>query len=84
VARDRHHHDGVDAHIRSAAGRPLLHVCAAAHASDMTLLGPVLLAQRLARAEDTVTGASLDHAMWFHARSCRRLPAPRAGGARIV
>jgi acyl-CoA thioesterase II len=46
---------------------PLLHVCAAAYASDMTLLDSVLLAQRLAWAEDTVTGASLDHAMWFHA-----------------
>jgi acyl-CoA thioesterase-2 len=33
----------------------------------MTLLDSVLLAQRLAWAEDTVTGASLDHAMWFHA-----------------
>jgi len=46
---------------------PLLHVCVAAYASDMTLLDSVLLAQRLAWAEDTVTGASLDHAMWFHA-----------------
>jgi acyl-CoA thioesterase II len=46
---------------------PLLHVCAVAYASDMTLLDSVLLAQRVAWAEDTVTGASLDHAMWFHA-----------------
>lgn len=51
---------------------PLVHVCAAAYASDMTLLDSVLVAQRLAWAEDTgsgvaVTGASLDHAMWFHA-----------------
>ena len=46
---------------------PLLHVCVAAYASDMTLLDSVLLAQRLAWAENTVTGASLDHAMWFHA-----------------
>jgi acyl-CoA thioesterase-2 len=46
---------------------PLIHVCAIAYASDMTLLDSVLLAQRLAWAEDTVTGASLDHAMWFHA-----------------
>lgn len=37
---------------------PLLHVCAAAYASDMTLLDSVLLAQRLAWAEDAVTGAS--------------------------
>jgi acyl-CoA thioesterase II len=51
---------------------PLLHVCAAAYASDMTLLDSVLVAQRLAWSEGTgtrtaVTGASLDHAMWFHA-----------------
>jgi acyl-CoA thioesterase-2 len=46
---------------------PLVHVCAIAYASDMTLVDSVLLAQRLAWAEDTVTGASLDHAMWFHA-----------------
>jgi hypothetical protein len=46
---------------------PLLQVCVAAYASDMTLLDSVLLAQRLAWAENTATGASLDHAMWFHA-----------------
>ena len=46
---------------------PLLHVCVAAYASDMTLLDSVLLAQRLAWAEDTVTGASPAHATWFHA-----------------
>ena len=52
---------------------PLLHVCAAAYASDLTLLDSVLVAQRLAWAEGSatgdsaVTGASLDHAMWFHA-----------------
>jgi acyl-CoA thioesterase-2 len=52
---------------------PLLHVCAVAYASDMTLLDSVLVAQRLAWAEGSVagdsavTGASLDHAMWFHA-----------------
>ena len=52
---------------------PLLHVCAVADASDMTLLDSVLVAQRLAWAEGSVagdsavTGASLDHAIWFHA-----------------
>jgi acyl-CoA thioesterase-2 len=45
---------------------PLLHVCAVAYASDMTLLDSVLLAHRLAWDEHQVTGASLDHAMWFH------------------
>jgi acyl-CoA thioesterase-2 len=52
---------------------PLLHVCALAYASDMTLLDSVLVAQRLAWAEGSVagdsavTGASLDHALWVHA-----------------
>ena len=46
---------------------PLLRVCVAAYASDMSLLDSVLLAQRLAWAEDTVTGASLEHATWFDA-----------------
>jgi acyl-CoA thioesterase II len=45
---------------------PLLHVCAVAYASDMTLLDSVLLGQGLAWDESQVTGASLDHAMWFH------------------
>jgi acyl-CoA thioesterase-2 len=59
--------------VGSLPDDPLLHVCAAAYASDMTLLDSVLVAQRLAWAEGSVTGdsavtgASLDHAMWFHA-----------------
>jgi acyl-CoA thioesterase-2 len=59
--------------VGSLSDDPLLHVCAAAYASDMTLLDSVLVAQRLAWAEGSVTGdsavtgASLDHAMWFHA-----------------
>ena len=57
----------MDAISWDAAHDPLLHVCVAAYASDMTLLDSVLLAQRLAWTENTVTGASLDHAMWFHA-----------------
>ena len=36
------------------------------YASDMTLLDAVLLGHGLAWDEDSVTGASLDHAMWFH------------------
>jgi acyl-CoA thioesterase-2 len=46
---------------------PLLHVCAVTYASDMTLLDAVLLGSGLAWDEHSVTGASLDHAMWFHA-----------------
>ena len=45
---------------------PLLHVCVATYASDMTLLDSVLLAHGLAWGTGDVSGASLDHAMWFH------------------
>jgi acyl-CoA thioesterase-2 len=41
-------------------------VCAVTYASDMTLLDAVLLGHGLAWDERSVTGASLDHAMWFH------------------
>ncbi|MCT9932538.1 acyl-CoA thioesterase II [Planotetraspora sp. A-T 1434] len=45
---------------------PLLHVVLAAYASDFTLVDTVLLAHGLAWGSSNVTGASLDHAMWFH------------------
>jgi acyl-CoA thioesterase-2 len=45
---------------------PLLHVCALAYASDMTLLDSVLVVHGLAWGYDGLSGASLDHAMWFH------------------
>ena len=45
---------------------PLLHVCAVAFASDMTLLDSTLLAHGKAWGTGDVLGASLDHAMWFH------------------
>jgi acyl-CoA thioesterase-2 len=45
---------------------PLLHVCLMTYASDMTLLDTVLLAQGLSWSDGLVSGASLDHAMWFH------------------
>jgi acyl-CoA thioesterase-2 len=48
------------------ADDPLLHVCLMTYASDMTLLDTVLLAQGLSWSEGLATGASLDHAMWFH------------------
>jgi acyl-CoA thioesterase-2 len=47
-------------------GDPLLHVCLMTYASDMTLLDSVLLAHGLSWADGRTTGASLDHAMWFH------------------
>lgn len=43
---------------------PLLHVCAAAYASDLTLLVTSLLPHRKRPRE--LQMASLDHAMWFH------------------
>jgi acyl-CoA thioesterase-2 len=45
---------------------PLLHVCLMTYASDMTLLDTVLLRHGLSWADGHTTGASLDHAMWFH------------------
>jgi acyl-CoA thioesterase-2 len=67
---------------------PLLHVCLMTYASDMTLLDSVLLAHGLSWADGRTTGASLDHAMWFHRRfrADRWLlyaqESPIAGGAR--
>ena len=53
-----------------AAGKlpddPLLHVCALTYASDMVLLDSILLAHGVAWNTNSVKGASLDHAMWFH------------------
>jgi acyl-CoA thioesterase II len=45
---------------------PLLHVCVAAYASDMTLLDSILMAHGLSWDQPRLMGASLDHAMWFH------------------
>jgi acyl-CoA thioesterase-2 len=45
---------------------PLVHVCAIAYASDMSLLDSVLLAHGLTWDTEGLSAASLDHAMWFH------------------
>jgi acyl-CoA thioesterase-2 len=45
---------------------PLLHVCAAAYASDLFLLGAALAPHRLDFSSGEFMAASLDHAMWFH------------------
>jgi acyl-CoA thioesterase II len=69
-------------------GDPLVHVCLMTYASDMTLLDTVLLRQGLSWADGHTTGASLDHAMWFHRpfRADRWLlyaqESPSLGGAR--
>jgi acyl-CoA thioesterase-2 len=46
----------------------LLHVCMVAFASDLTLLDAVLARHGVYWGLDNVSGASLDHAMWFHRR----------------
>ena len=67
---------------------PLLHVCLMTYASDMTLLDSILLRHGLSWADGSTTGASLDHAMWFHRpfRADRWLlysqESPSAAGAR--
>jgi acyl-CoA thioesterase II len=67
---------------------PLLHVCLMTYASDMTLLDTVLLASGRSWMDGSTTGASLDHAMWFHRpfRADRWLlyaqDSPTASGAR--
>ena len=45
---------------------PLLHVCLMTYASDMTLLDSVLTGHGLFWQDGQMSGASLDHAMWFH------------------
>jgi acyl-CoA thioesterase-2 len=44
----------------------LLHVCVLTYASDMTLLDSPLARHGVFWDLDGVTGASLDHALWFH------------------
>ena len=45
---------------------PLLHVCLMTYASDLTLLDSVLAGHGLSWIDGRTSGASLDHAMWFH------------------
>jgi len=45
---------------------PLLHVCLMTYASDLTLLDSVLAGHGLSWLDGRTSGASLDHAMWFH------------------
>jgi acyl-CoA thioesterase II len=45
---------------------PLLHVCLMTYASDMTLLDTVLIKHGVTWHDGRTSGASLDHAMWFH------------------
>jgi acyl-CoA thioesterase II len=45
---------------------PLLHVCLMTYISDITLLDTVLLEHGVNWYDQDTSGASLDHAMWFH------------------
>jgi len=45
---------------------PVLHQCALAYASDMTLLDAALIAHGRSVFDRDIQAASLDHAMWFH------------------
>jgi acyl-CoA thioesterase-2 len=69
---------------------PLLHVCLMTYASDLTLLDSVLLRDGLSWLDGRTSGASLDHAMWFHRpfRADRWLlyaqESPVASGARAL
>jgi acyl-CoA thioesterase II len=45
---------------------PLLHVCLMTYASDITLLDTVLIKHGVSWYDGRTSGASLDHAMWFH------------------
>jgi acyl-CoA thioesterase-2 len=69
---------------------PLLHVCLMTYASDMSLLDSVLLGHGLSWLDGRTSGASLDHAMWFHRpfRADRWLlyaqESPVASGARAL
>jgi acyl-CoA thioesterase-2 len=73
---------------RSLPDDPLLHVCLMTYASDLTLLDTVLRRHGRIWEDGRTTGASLDHAMWFHRpfRADRWLlfaqETPSAGGGR--
>jgi acyl-CoA thioesterase-2 len=45
---------------------PLLHVCLMTYVSDLTLLETVALQHGMSWFDPRLSGASLDHAMWFH------------------
>ncbi len=45
---------------------PLLHACLMTYVSDLTLLDTVLIGHGLSWYDGRTSGASLDHAMWFH------------------
>jgi acyl-CoA thioesterase-2 len=69
---------------------PLLHVCLMTYISDLTLIETALLEHGITMPDGRTTGASLDHAMWFHRpfRADRWLlyaqESPVAAGGRVL
>ena len=69
---------------------PLLHVCLMTYISDLTLIETALLEHGITMLDGRTTGASLDHAMWFHRpfRADRWLlyaqESPIASGGRVL
>ena len=69
---------------------PLLHVCLMTYISDLTLIETALLEHGITMLDGRTTGASLDHAMWFHRpfRADRWLlyaqESPVAAGGRVL
>ncbi len=52
--------------VTGAADTPAMHRAILAYASDFTLLGTSALPHGLSWARGEISGASLDHAIWFH------------------
>jgi acyl-CoA thioesterase II len=69
---------------------PLLHVCLMTYISDLTLIETALLEHGITMLDGRASGASLDHAMWFHRpfRADRWLlyaqESPIAAGGRVL
>jgi acyl-CoA thioesterase-2 len=69
---------------------PLLHVCLMTYISDLTLIETALLEHGITMLDGRASGASLDHAMWFHRpfRADRWLlyaqESPVAAGGRVL
>lgn len=85
--------DREDQHIWIRVPKPIdeapwVHQCLLAYASDMALLGTAQRYHGVTWMSGEVMGASLDHAMWFHAPlnfsdwHLYTMDAPYAGGAR--
>lgn len=57
--------------LTGKADKPAMHRAIVAYASDYTLLGTSALPHGLSWARGEISGASLDHAIWFHRHDIR-------------